>query len=135
MDALVVERVKKAYVAPDGERLPVVDIEELRLAEGAQAALKGRSGSGKTTLLNLIAGVLRAFRRMLRDYLHPAEPEESLCALVRRAVIDNYKRRNKASRIDTRRKYDPPPGPPVIRHATRAQVRLAKRLTSQARNG
>jgi putative ABC transport system ATP-binding protein len=60
MDVLVVERVKKSYVAPDGERVPVVDVKELRLAEGAQAALKGRSGSGKTTLLNLIAGVLRA---------------------------------------------------------------------------
>jgi hypothetical protein len=82
-----------------------------------------------------IAGVLRAFRRMLRDYLHPAHPEQSLCALVRRAVIDDYTRRNKASRIDTRRKYDPPPGPPHIRRATRAQVRLAKRLTTQARDG
>jgi putative ABC transport system ATP-binding protein len=60
MDVLVVERLRKAYVAPDGERVPVVDVGELRLAEGAQAALKGRSGSGKTTLLNLIAGVLRA---------------------------------------------------------------------------
>ncbi|HEX5136858.1 MAG TPA: ABC transporter ATP-binding protein [Planctomycetota bacterium] len=60
MDALVVERLKKAYVAPDGERLAVVDIGEFRLAGGAQVALKGRSGSGKTTLLNLIAGVLRA---------------------------------------------------------------------------
>jgi hypothetical protein len=82
-----------------------------------------------------IAGVLRAFRRMLRDYLHPAEREQSLCALVRRAVIDGYRRRNKASRIDTRRKYDPPPGPPDIRRAKPAQVRLANRLTAHARYG
>jgi hypothetical protein len=82
-----------------------------------------------------IAGVLRAFRRMLRDYLHPAEPEQSLCALVRRAVIDNYTRRNKASRIDTRRKYDPPPGPPDIRRATRPQMRLAKRLLAEVKDG
>ena len=82
-----------------------------------------------------IAGVLRAFRRMLRDYLHPAEPEQSLCALVRRAVIDDYVRQNKASRIDTRRKYESAPGPPALRRATRAQVRLAKRLTTQARDG
>jgi len=60
VDALVVERLKKVYVAPDGERVPVLDVTELRVAEGAQVALKGRSGSGKTTLLNLIAGVLRA---------------------------------------------------------------------------
>jgi len=82
-----------------------------------------------------IAGVLRAFRRMLRDHLYPAQPEQSLCALVRNAVIDNYTRQNKASRIDTRRKYDPPPGPPRIRRASHAQMRLAKRLTSQARYG
>jgi len=60
MDALVVERLRKVYVAPDGERVPVLDVAALRLEEGAQAALRGRSGSGKTTLLNLIAGVLRA---------------------------------------------------------------------------
>ncbi len=59
MDALAVEGLKKAYVAPDGERMPILDVAELRLAEGAQVALRGRSGSGKTTLLNLIAGVLR----------------------------------------------------------------------------
>lgn len=82
-----------------------------------------------------IAGVLRAFRRMLRDYLHPAVPEQSLCALVRRAVIDDYPRQNKASRIDTRRKYDPPPGPPDIRRATPAQVRLAQRLIAEAKKG
>jgi hypothetical protein len=82
-----------------------------------------------------IAGVLRAFRRMLRDYLHPADPERNLCALIRRAVIDDYRRRNKASRIDTRRKYDPPPGPPEIRRATRAQVRLAKQVLAQAKDG
>ncbi len=60
MDALVVEGLRKVYVAPDGERVPVLDVKELRLAEGAQVALRGRSGSGKTTLLNIIAGVLRA---------------------------------------------------------------------------
>jgi hypothetical protein len=78
-----------------------------------------------------IAGVLRAFRRMLRDYLHPADQRHSLCALVRHAVIDDYPRRNKASRHKTRRKYDPPPGPPE----TRTQIRLAKRLVTAARNG
>jgi hypothetical protein len=75
-----------------------------------------------------IAGVLRAFRRMLRDYLHPADSRHSLCALVRRAILDNYHRTNKASRTDTRRKYEQPPGPPDIRSATRAQIKLAKQL-------
>ena len=79
-----------------------------------------------------MAGVLRAFRRMLRDYLHPADARQSLCALVRRAVIDDYQRTNKASRHKTRRKYDPPPGPPEIRTASYAQVRLAQRLLTAA---
>jgi hypothetical protein len=82
-----------------------------------------------------LAGVLRAFRRMLRDYLHPAEPHGSLCALVRRAVLDNYHRPHKASRTDTRRKYDKPPGPPDIRNATRAQIKLAKQLAAQHKKG
>ena len=60
MDTVAVEGLRKVYVAPDGEQVPVLDVKELRLAEGAQVALRGRSGSGKTTLLNLIAGVLRA---------------------------------------------------------------------------
>lgn len=81
------------------------------------------------------AGVLRAFRRMLRDYLHPADPMHSLCALVRRAIVDDYLRANKASRTDTRRKYDKPPGPPDIRNATRTQIKLAKQLTDHNRKG
>ena len=79
-----------------------------------------------------MAGVLRAFRRMLRDYLHPADARQSLCALVRGAVIDDYQRRNKASRHKTRRKYDPPPGPPKIRTASHAQAQLAKHLLTAA---
>jgi IS4 transposase len=82
-----------------------------------------------------IAGVLRAFRRMLRDYLHPAEKSHSLCALVRRAVIDDYRRANKASRTDTRRKYDKPPGPPKIRNATRAEIQFAKRIAETHKKG
>ena len=60
MDALLVEGLRKVYVAPDGERVPILDVRELKIAEAAQVALKGRSGSGKTTLLNLVAGVLKA---------------------------------------------------------------------------
>jgi hypothetical protein len=78
-----------------------------------------------------IAGVLRAFRRMLRDYLHPADPKHSLCALVRQAIVDDYYRAKKASCTDTRRKYEQPPGPPDIRYATRAQVKLAQQLAAE----
>jgi len=60
MDVLEVEGLRKAYIAPGGERTPIIDIAEFRLAADAHVALRGRSGSGKTTFLNLVAGVLRA---------------------------------------------------------------------------
>jgi IS4 transposase len=76
-----------------------------------------------------VAGVLRVFRRLLRDYLHPATPHHSLRALLRRAVRDAYVRKNKTSRDYPRKKRpDPPPGPPEIKLATKAQVRLAREL-------
>jgi hypothetical protein len=80
-----------------------------------------------------VAGVLRAFRRMQRDYLHPIECRHSLSALLRRAVRDQYPRKNKASRDYPRKKQpDPPAGPPEILNASTAQVRLARNLRSAA---
>ncbi len=60
MAALEIEALRKAYRAPDGSRVPVLDVPGLRLEDGEQAALHGPSGSGKTTLLHCIAGILRA---------------------------------------------------------------------------
>jgi ABC-type lipoprotein export system ATPase subunit len=54
---LLLERVRKAYIEPNGERLPILDVERLELARGEQMVLRGRSGCGKTTLLNCIAGI------------------------------------------------------------------------------
>ena len=51
--------LQKAFVGPDGSRVPVVDVPRFDLAAGEQVALIGSSGSGKTTLLHLIAGILR----------------------------------------------------------------------------
>lgn len=59
LPALEVRRLHKQFVSPDGETVPIVDIESLELAPAQQAALVGRSGSGKTTLLHMIAGILR----------------------------------------------------------------------------
>ena len=55
---IAISQLKKAYVAPDGSRLAVIDVEELHVADAEQVALIGSSGSGKTTLLHLIAGIL-----------------------------------------------------------------------------
>lgn len=51
--------VRKAFVAPGGETVPVLDIDAFAVAEGEECALEGHSGSGKSTLLNVISGILR----------------------------------------------------------------------------
>src|ERR1700723_3032685 len=55
---LLIHKLKKTYVAPDGSSVPVIDLPELYLADAEQVALIGTSGSGKTTLLHMIAGIL-----------------------------------------------------------------------------
>lgn len=55
--SLVLKEIRKSYREPDGNLLPVLNIEELELHSGEQAALVGSSGGGKTTLLNVISGI------------------------------------------------------------------------------
>jgi hypothetical protein len=78
-----------------------------------------------------VACVLRSFRRMLRDYQHPAEQRGSLRALLRHAVRDNYVRKDKTSRDYPRKKpADPPAGPPqilVASHAQRSRAKIVRR--------
>lgn len=78
-----------------------------------------------------IAKVLRAFRRMLRDYLHPFTRGHSLCQRLLTALIDPYQRHNKASRNYPRKKQQTPPGPPRITIATSAQRLAAQALTKK----
>lgn len=75
-----------------------------------------------------VAQMLRAFRRMLRDYLHPSERGHRLCDQLRRALIDDYKRQNKTSRDYPRKKQEAPPGPPRILEASAAQIQRAQDL-------
>lgn len=56
--SLTVKNLKKGYLAPDGGRLPVLDVELFEVATSEQVALVGSSGSGKTTLLHCIAGIV-----------------------------------------------------------------------------
>jgi ABC-type lipoprotein export system ATPase subunit len=51
--------VRKSYVEPNGNVLPVLDIESFVVAAGEQLVLVGRSGSGKSTLLHVIGGITR----------------------------------------------------------------------------
>src|ERR1044072_7730464 len=56
---LLLRKVKKSFVEPDGSTLPILDIAEFKVAAGEQIVLVGRSGCGKTTLLHIIAGISR----------------------------------------------------------------------------
>ncbi|HWL16725.1 MAG TPA: ABC transporter ATP-binding protein [Opitutus sp.] len=57
---LDVVQLRKTFVAPDGERVEIVNVPAFTLGAGAQLGLRGESGSGKTTFLHLIAGILAA---------------------------------------------------------------------------
>jgi len=56
---LLLEGVKKSYLEPNGDTLPILDIGRFHVAPGEQMGLVGRSGCGKTTLLHVIAGLSR----------------------------------------------------------------------------
>jgi hypothetical protein len=75
-----------------------------------------------------VAGVLRAYRKSMREYKSRPDPGEDLWSLLDDAVIDEYKRASKASRDYPRKKYDPPIGAPEIVTATREQKARAKKI-------
>lgn len=80
-----------------------------------------------------VAAMLRGFRRIMRDYLHPVQRHGSLDYLLRHALRDDYPRKNKSSRDYPRKKRpDPPPRPPVIIPASSVQIRQARELRTAA---
>lgn len=56
---LEISNLRKAFIEPGGDRLPILNVREFSVAAGEQVVLMGRSGSGKTTLLHTIAGLSR----------------------------------------------------------------------------
>ena len=58
--SLLIEKLKKSYIEPDGSTLPILAIERFEIAKGEQVVLIGSSGTGKTTLLNVISGITSA---------------------------------------------------------------------------
>lgn len=74
------------------------------------------------------AKLIRAFRRTMRDYLHPTGPGERLCERLRQAITDPYRRKCKASRNYPAKKKASHTGPPEIIPATKAQIQLAQQL-------
>ena len=83
-----------------------------------------------------VACVLQSYRRMMRDYRHPAERGQTLSALLRRSLRDQYRRTCKKSRnYPCKKKYDPPPKAPQIFIATRDEVLIARNLRNSLRQG
>lgn len=81
------------------------------------------------------AGVWRAYRRPMREYRSPPDPGERMSELIDRAIIDPYKRKNKRSRDYPRKKQEQATGAPVVRKATRAQVKQAAQVKREQTQG
>ena len=82
-----------------------------------------------------VAKMLRAFRRTMRDYRHPAGDGWRLRRELREATIDDYTRQNKTSRNYPRKKKETPPGRPIINDATPKQVASAKEVRAMIQKG
>lgn len=74
------------------------------------------------------AGVLRAYRRPMRESKSVPDRHARLTDLLNVAVLDNYPRIHKHSRDYPRKKQETPTGPPKIRTATTQQKAQARQL-------
>jgi hypothetical protein len=73
-------------------------------------------------------GVLRAYRRPMREYKSPPDPGDRLTQLLDLAVLDDYQRTDKRNRDYPRKKQQTATKPPIILIATRLQRQQAKQL-------
>lgn len=73
-------------------------------------------------------GVLRAYRRPMREYKSLPDPGERLTELLDVAVLDDYQRAAKRSRDYPRKKQPPDIKPPIILIATKRQRMIAKQV-------
>lgn len=79
-----------------------------------------------------VAQALRVYRAALRDVTGRPVSEPSLRAALSSCLVDEYVRHDKRSRSYPRKKYEPPPRPPIIKTANRTQQTLAQH-TKQTR--
>jgi IS4 transposase len=78
-----------------------------------------------------VARAMQAYRRSMREYKSQPDPGESLTELLRKAVIDSYKRGSKASRDYPRKYQEPAVGPPKVFAATKKQIILARQIKNE----
>jgi len=85
---LHLEEVRKSYWQPNGEELPVLNLEKFSLGDGEQMVLIGDSGCGKSTLLNVIAGISQADSGMVElDGINITRYSEAARDRIRAAKI------------------------------------------------
>ena len=82
-----------------------------------------------------VAGILRAYRKSLREYKSDPDPGESLQELLGAATVDDYRRKEKSSRDYPRKKHEPAIGAPKIRQATPTEIQLAHEIRNQYMQG
>ena len=82
-----------------------------------------------------IAGVLRAYRKAMREYKSRPDEHEDLRSLLATAIIDDYERSNKTSRDYPRKKQEQAAGPPEIIAATTQQRHHARQIKVQREKG
>ena len=82
-----------------------------------------------------VAGMLRAYRRAMREYKSEPEPGEDLLTMLKLALKDDYERASKTSRDYPRKKRETAAGPPQILTATKAQVQNAAKIKRELTKG